>query len=82
MLTDQDISELVAAAGDVALMFAGIDEQQMMAALYDIREHLKTRMEPTVGAEFAKMIGESFAAAVILRRREIEADGAISRQLN
>jgi hypothetical protein len=71
MLTDRDISELVTAAGNVALMFVGEDEQRTMAALYDIREYLKLRLEPNVGAELGKLIAESFVAAVVLRRREI-----------
>ena len=37
VLTDRDIDDYVAAAGDVALLFVGTPEDVMLGALYQVR---------------------------------------------
>lgn len=71
MMTDAEIDQFVAAAADMALMFTGTPEQDMLAALFDVREGMKAEMRENFGEDAAKLIAEAFAAAVILRRREI-----------
>jgi hypothetical protein len=79
MLTDAVIDELVTEAGRVGLLWVGIDRQQMLAALYDIREDMKTKLAHQLGTDAADMVAQSFVAAVVGVRDAIEAEGNIQR---
>ena len=71
MLTDPEIDQFVTAAADMALMFAGVPEQEMLCALYDVREGMKAEMRKNLAEDVAEFIAAAFCATVILRRREI-----------
>ena len=46
----------------------------MILALYRLEAELESNLQP-LGADRAALISESFVAAVIMRRRELEAAG-------
>jgi hypothetical protein len=71
LISDAEIDQCVAVAGDMALYFVGWPEQEMLSELYEIRERMKAKLCEGVSADIATLIAESFVAAVILRRREI-----------
>jgi hypothetical protein len=67
------IDQCVAAAADMSLRFVGTDDEQMVAALADVRENLKAQLAPTLGIEVGYTVAEAFVACVAGRKREIEA---------
>ena len=67
------IDRCVAAAADMSLRFVGTDDEQMLAALADVRENLKAQLAPTLGIEVGYTVAEAFVACVAACKREIEA---------
>jgi len=61
------------AVRDLSLFFVGEPEEKMLAVLEQTRRNLETKIAPILGAEVAAQIAEAFIAAVVGRRREIEA---------
>ena len=76
------VQRCVAAAADLALFFVGAPEEKMLASLHQTRINLEADLAETFGADVAAAIAEAFVAAVIGHRREIEAAGAMPRELS
>ena len=82
MMTDRDIEECVSAAANLALFFAGVPDDEVLSAMPGLREHMAAGLSEKFGADVAGLIAEALVNAVIGRRREIEAAGAMPRVLN
>jgi hypothetical protein len=74
-MTNEQIDELVTAAGRVGLLWVGVPRQQMLVALFDIREALKTKLSPQLGADAADLASQAFVAAAVGVRDAIETTG-------
>jgi uncharacterized protein (DUF2267 family) len=81
------IDRLVAAAANLALVFASAPEELMRAELDQMRETLTRELTAALGAEAAHRIADAFVRAVIGQEAEIEggefsfADDRFSHQL-
>jgi hypothetical protein len=73
-MDDALIAELVSEAGATAMAFVGMPEQQMLAALYDIREAMKVRLAPILPVDVATLAAEAFVFAIAKCRAALEAD--------
>ena len=71
------INRLRDEAANLALFFVGEPEEKMLAALEQTRRNLEAEIAPILGAEMAAEIATGFVGAVVGRRREIEAAGAM-----
>jgi hypothetical protein len=74
------IKSLVSTAADMSLALAFVGEP--VAHLEQARENLSRDLAETMGADVAALIAQAFVAAVVGRRREIEAAGAMQRAVN
>lgn len=78
MLDDGDrldpefIDRCVASAADMALLFVGASEKQMLEHLIVVRKRMTLRLAEPYGTEIAVLIAESFVATVARRKAEIE----------
>jgi hypothetical protein len=72
-MTDAEIHELVAGAAQVAVLWVGIDREIMLAALFDIRENMRAKLQRRLGADAADLTAQSFVATVVRLRDAIEA---------
>jgi hypothetical protein len=83
MTTQAEFAErCAAAAADLALFFVDAPDDQMLAALYQVRADMEAKLVTTFGADVAALVAQAFVAAVVGHRREIEAAGGTSRVLN
>jgi hypothetical protein len=69
----QFIDRCAAAAADLALFFVGEPKEKMMQALHQTRANLEAELAEPFGPDVAAQMAEAFVAAVIARKREIEA---------
>jgi 7-keto-8-aminopelargonate synthetase-like enzyme len=69
------VERCVAAAADLALFFVGAPENEMLVSLHEVRANLEAELAEAFGAEVAALMAQAFVAAVVGRRREIEAAG-------
>jgi hypothetical protein len=67
------VQRCVAAADELALLYAGEPEEKMLAALHQVRANLEAKLAEPFGPDVAAGMAEAFVAAVIAREREIEA---------
>jgi hypothetical protein len=81
-VTQNFIDRCVASASDLALAFTGVPDEAMLAQLYQVRANLETELAETFGAEVAAQMAQAFVAAVIGRKREIDAAGEMPRVVN
>jgi len=63
----------------LALLFVGVPDMAMMAALHQVRTNLEAELAQTFGPDAASTIAAAFVAAVVGHRREI--DGAAMRRV-
>jgi hypothetical protein len=82
MMTDRDIEECVEAAGNLALFFVGVPDEEVLVAMPGLRSHMAAAIAGRFGAEVADLIAQALVSAVWARRREIEAAGAMPSALN
>lgn len=71
-LDPEFIDRCVASAADMALLFVGASQEQMLPALFTVRERMRLKLAEPFGAEIAALIAESFVATVVRRKAEIE----------
>jgi hypothetical protein len=76
VMTDEWINDMVQTAGSVAAFYAGVSEDEMMAAVFDICADLEAGLAEKFGPDVALKIAQAFSTAVLRRRRELEAGGA------
>ncbi|SIO50142.1 hypothetical protein SAMN05443247_06644 [Bradyrhizobium erythrophlei] len=76
------VQRCVAAANELALLYVGEPEEKMLAALHQARANLEAKLAELFGPDVAAMMAEAFVAAVIGRKREIEAAGDTTPVLN
>jgi ABC-type branched-subunit amino acid transport system substrate-binding protein len=81
-MTDEFINNCIAAAAGFALLFVGVPDVQMMEALYQVRANVQAELAETFGPDVAAAVAQAFVAAVVGRRREMDAAGAMPRILN
>jgi hypothetical protein len=81
-LTQDFIDRCVASAADLALFFTGIPENEMMAALYQVRANIEAELAGMFAPDVAAAIAHAMVAAVAGRRREIDAGGAMAGVVN
>jgi hypothetical protein len=71
-MTDALIEKMVEDADAIARKFIGVEEQSMLATLYDIRETLKDELDQMFGIDISTAIAEAFVYAVSQRKIELE----------
>ena len=81
-MTDEFIDNTVAMAAGYALWFAGVPGAEVMRHLLDTRANLEADLAEMYGHDVAAAIAEAFVVAVVRRRAEIEAAGAMQRAVN
>jgi hypothetical protein len=74
------IDRCVSAAADLALFYAGTPDEAMMVSLHQVRSNVEAGLAEPFGPDVAAQMAEAFVAAVIGRKREIDAAGGSSRQ--
>jgi hypothetical protein len=72
-MTDGMVNQLVAAAAHMALPFVGVPYEQMLVALYTVREDMKMRLAGDMPAAIATLVAEAFVTAVAGHKAELEA---------
>jgi hypothetical protein len=72
MLDDGGIDRCVAAAADLALLFTGASEAQMLRELAAVRERMTTKLAEIYSVEIATVIANSFVTTVAKCKIEIE----------
>lgn len=70
-MTDEQISELVTLAGNMAAMIAGLPDEMMETSLTGFRDTLEREMA-SLGADVAKQIADAFMMTVGKVKRELE----------
>jgi hypothetical protein len=73
------IDSLIALAAGLAIEFVGVPHEQMLVALYDVRERLKRELA-ALGTETATLAAEALVHAVSEQKALLEAAGRKGRQ--
>jgi predicted DNA-binding ArsR family transcriptional regulator len=82
MTTPVEFAELcAAAAADLALAFAHESDDKVAASLAAMRADLEAKLTKVFEVADAAAVAEMFVAAVVARRREIEAAGEMPRAM-
>jgi hypothetical protein len=81
-MTPEFIDRCVASASELALFFTGVPENEMTAALYQVRANIEAELAGMFAPDVAAAIATAFVTAVAGRRREIEAAGEMPGVVN
>jgi hypothetical protein len=81
-MTQEFIDRAAVAAADLALLFVGVPDQEMLHSLAQVRSNVAAGLAECFAPKIASLIAEAFVAAVVGHRREIEAAGTTARVVN
>ena len=71
-LAPEFVDRCVASAADMALLFVGASQEQMLQHLIVVRKRMTLRLAEPFGAEIAAFVADAFAATVVKCKVEIE----------